>query len=145
MSEVVVEHPAAPAESGNTYGGFAEIARRLNALHPERHLPISRQLVERWYKCRETNQFPERVTVVVKGKEKLLFLLDEVVRWHSWWLEQRSLDNAVAPRRYVGRPPIETIPLFEVDHRGHPRDNETAGYRGHPEVRENYRSSVLDL
>lgn len=59
-----------------------------------------------------------------------LFDLREVERWH---------------RRHFGNPPIETIPLFEMDSRGHPRDVEQDRHRGHPEVRENYRSSVLDL
>jgi hypothetical protein len=140
MTETIVSHPAAPAD-GSTYGGFAEIARRLSALHPERH-PFSRQLVAKWYAYRGVNDFPERMPVEVNGKTKLLFDLEAVERWHAWWLA----------KRHPERRPIETIPLFSVDHRGHPTvpavhpvDREQDSYRGHPNVRENYRDSVLDL
>lgn len=132
MSDFVVVHPAAPAESGSTYGGLAEIARRLNALHPERHIPISRQLVARWYACRESNGFPDLVSREARGSRSMpLFDLQAVERWH---------------RRHFG-PPIETIPLFELPHYGHhPVDAEQGSHRGHPETRESsYRSSVLDL
>lgn len=139
MAELSVSHPAAPAEEGSTHGGFADIARRLNALHPERQVPISRQLVERWYKCRSTNEFPERHPVELgDGKIKVLFDLLAVDQWHMRWIRKRQ----------PGGPPIETIPLFQVDRRGHPVhpvDAEGASYRGHPEVRENYRNSILDL
>lgn len=131
MSDFVALHPAVPAEDGSTYGGFAEIARRLNALHPERPIPFSRQLVARWYACREANGFPEPVTREEKGRRSMpLFDLQAVERWHR-------------PR--AGNPPIETIPLFEMDMIQHPGDSEQVGYRGHPDVRESYRSSVLDL
>ena len=133
MAESVIARPAAPAEEGKTHGGFADIARRLNALHPERPIPFSRQLVERWYKCRVANGFPERQPVEVgEGRVRPLFDLQLVERWHS-----RRTGHAV--------PPIETIPLFNVDQRGHPIDAEQASYRGHPGVREDYRGSVLDL
>jgi hypothetical protein len=136
MTETVVSHPAAPTDGGSTYGGFAEIARRLNALHPERPVPFSRQLVARWYACRGYNGFPEREPVQVReGKEKPLFDLQAVERWHTSWTMTRRHEN----------PPIETIPLFSVDRRGHPVDAEQGSYRSHPEVRENYRGSVLDL
>lgn len=108
MTELA-EHPAEPAEKGiTTYGGFAEIARRLNALHPEREKPISRQLVQRWYLCRGSNGMPDRKSVEVEGKEKVLFNIYDVERWHT----RREL-----LRREKGQP-IETIPLFMVDDRG---------------------------
>lgn len=130
MADFVL-HPAAPAESESTYGGFAEIARRLNALHPQRPVPFSRQLVARWYTFRETNEFPDPVSREMRGSRSFpLFDLPSVERWH---------------RRHFGNPPIETIPLFDLDSRGHPRDAEQGGHRGHPEVRESYRGSVLDL
>lgn len=134
MAETYVSRPADPAEHVSTYGGFAEIARRINALHPERPVPISRQLVAKWYECREVNGMPDRHPVQVGGKIKTLFHLDSVVRWHT----NKSAGRPV-------NPPIETIPLFNVDHRGHPIDSESASYRSHPEVRETYRSSILDL
>lgn len=110
MTEAVLEHPAELAEQVDSiYGGFADIARRLNALHPERDKPFSRQLVERWYKCRKANGFPERQPVEVKGKVRPLFDLRLVELWHS--TEYRG-------RTRAARPPIETIPLFDVDHRG---------------------------
>lgn len=109
MTEAVLDLPAEPAEGNSIYGGFADIARRLNALHPERNKPISRQLVERWYKCRKTNNFPERQLVTVKGKDRHLFDLRLVELWHS--TEHKG-------RRRMENPPIETIPLFRVDHRG---------------------------
>lgn len=133
-------HPAAPAESGSNYGGFAEIARQINARHPERTLPISRQLVARWYACREKNGFPERKPVEVRGHTKLLFDLDAVVQWHAMWLRTRQAEDAPYD------PTLGTIPLFDLNGRGHPVDSEASSYRGHPEVRESsYRSSVLDL
>jgi hypothetical protein len=136
MAEALVERPAEPVDTGNTYGGFAEIARRLNALHPERAKPISRQLVAKWYACRETNGFPERMPMdEVDGRVRVLFDLVAVERWHISWRMTRPVVN----------PPIETIPLFSIDWRGHPVDAEQGSYRTHPEVRENYRSSVLDL
>ena len=132
MTEAALDHLAEPAEKGKTHGGYADIARRLNALHPERPRPISRQLVERWYQCRGSNQFPERHSVEVAGGRALvLFDLQAVERWY------------VRERR--GNPPIETIPLFQVDYRGHPIDAEQSARGGHPEVRESYRGSVLDL
>lgn len=136
MTETIASRPAEPAEKDQTHGGFAEIARRLNALHPERQIPISRQLVERWYKCRESNGFPEREPVEVsEGRFKPLFNLQAVNLWHTRWTRKRT-----------GNPPIETIPLFNVDTHGHPVDAEQMTHRGHPEVRENYRStSILDL
>lgn len=109
MTETLLEHPAELAEGISTYGGFAEIARRLNALHPERPKPISRQLVQRWYVCRGTNQFPDRQPVTLEsGKIKQLFDLQAVERWHGG--RKRTQD---------AKPPIETIPLFLVDSRGH--------------------------
>lgn len=112
MSGTVLKHPAEPAEEGSTYGGFADIARRLNALHPERPKPFSRQLVERWWKCRKSNGFPDRTPREVKGgKVKPLFDLHAVEQWHS-----------TRKRTYVrtreANPPIETIPLFRIDNRG---------------------------
>lgn len=136
MSDSLVERPAEPVDTGIEYGGFAEIARRINAIHPNRRNPVSRQLVAKWYACRETNGFPERVPVSVReGRTKVLFDLAAVERWHTAWRLSRPLMN----------PPIETIPLFQLDVRGHPVDGEQGSYRGHPEVRSNYRHSVLDL
>lgn len=138
MTELTTTHPAAPAVKGSTHGGFADIARRLSALHPERH-PFSRQLVARWYECREANGMPERLPIGTgPGKQELLFDLLAVERWHT----SRFGTRAVSP-------PIETIPLFNVDHRGsvrHPADQEQSSYRERPSAREgSYRSSVLDL
>lgn len=130
MTETTLGHLAEPAEIDSTYGGFAEIARRLNALHPERPVPFSRQLVARWYDCRGANKFPER-----QPGEKVLFDLVEVERWHAEWMRER----------HPGKPPIETIPLFHVNHRGHPVDIERDTVRERPVVQESYRSSVLDL
>lgn len=137
MTETVVELPAEPAGTVVTYGGFADIARRLNALHPERPIPFSRQLVEKWFRHRETNKFPDRRIVESGGKLKPLFDLDAVERWHVAWMRDRN----------PGNPPIETIPLFNLDRRGHPIDAEQSSYRGHPADRETrgYRGSVLDL
>lgn len=136
MSEFVVMEPAAPAESESAYGGFAEIARQISARHPDRRRPISRQLVERWYKCRLSNGFPERKAVEVRGKEKPLFDLEEVLRWHTQWMRDRQPED----------PTLGTIPLFDVTPQGHPVDREAGAYRGHPDAGESrYRSSVLDL
>ena len=136
MSEFVVDHPAAPAENGSPHGGFAEIARQINARHPERGKPISRQLVERWYKCRDSNEFPERRYVEVGGKMKPVFDLDEVLRWHARWMRDRQPEDHT----------MGTIPMFDMTPQGHPIDREAGTYRGHPTSREsNYRSSVLDL
>lgn len=133
MTETVLEHPAEPVENGSTYGGFAEIARRLNALHPERPKPISRQLVHRWFQCRESNGFPATKLVQVDGKWGSLFNLQAVEDWHSRRERGRS-----------GNHPIETIPMFDLDQRGHPIDMEQTA-RAHPAVREGYRDTVLDL
>ncbi len=108
MTETLLGHPADSAEGMITYGGFAEIARRLNALHPERQPPFSRQLVSRWYKCRETNGFPEREPREVEGGRILpLFNLQAVDRWHRTEYKPRQRSK-----------PIETIPLFNVDRQG---------------------------
>lgn len=107
MTEAVCEHPADPAEKVSTYGGFAAIARRLNALHPERPKPFSRQLVQRWWVCRETNGMPDRQPVDVQGRTKPLFDLEAVERWHSTQHRSRKSSRT-----------IETIPLFSVDSRG---------------------------
>jgi hypothetical protein len=135
MAELYVSRPAAPAGEGKTHGGFADIARLLNARHPERQIPISRQLVAKWYAYREKNGFPERRPI--GGEDgKPVFDLQAVERWHTGWLRERN----------GGDPPIETIPLFHLDVRGHPVDAEQGSYRGHPAVRESsYRSSILDL
>ncbi len=111
-------HPAELAEEGNTiYGGFADIARRLNQLHPERGKPISRQLVQRWYKCRASNGMPARKDVEVKaGKTKPLFDVQAVERWHTGQLRDR--ENRI--RQRGGNPPIDTIPLFMIDDQGSP-------------------------
>lgn len=108
MTETLLSRPAEPTEEGNTYGGFADIARRLNALHPERGKPISRQLVQRWYVCRRSNGMPDRQPIEAGGKVKLLFDLQAVELWHA----ARTLT------RRPMNPPIETIPLFSVDGRG---------------------------
>lgn len=137
MSEVFLGRPAEPVENiaeSSTYGGFAEIARRLNALHPERSLPISRQLVHKWWQHRETNEFPDARVVNVDGRTVSLFDLAAVERWHGGWLRKRQ-----------GDAPIRTIPLFEVDRRGHPIDAEQSAYRGHPGGESRYRESILDL
>lgn len=135
MAEIFVARPAAPAGEGKTHGGFADIARLLNARHPERQIPISRQLVAKWYTHRETNGFPERRPAV--GEDgKPVFDLRAVEQWHVRWTRERN----------GGTPPPETIPLFHVDVHGHPVDAEQNAYRGHPGVRESsYRSSILDL
>lgn len=140
MTETVVGLPAEPADTVVTYGGFADIARRLNALHPERPRPFSRQLVEKWFKHRGTNNFPDRQVVEDGGRLKPLFDLGAVEQWHVAWMQERRPEN----------PPIETIPLFQLDRRGHPIDAEQGSYRGHPADRESgggsrYRESILDL
>lgn len=136
--EKVLGHPAEPVveDGSSTHGGFAEIARRLNALHPERSRPISRQLVHRWFECQGYNLFPAPQPVEINGKPRSLFDLASVERWYV----KRERERVEA-----GKPPIETIPLFQVDRRGHPIDSEQGSYRGHPAMRENYRSSILDL
>ena len=137
MSEVFLGRPAEPVETipeSSPYGGFAKIAQRLNALHPERSLPISRQLVHKWWQHRETNEFPEARVVEIDGKPTSAFDLAAVERWHEWWLRKRRVN-----------PPIHTIPLFDVDHRGHPVDTEQSAYRGHPVAESRYRESILDL
>lgn len=137
MAEAVLGRPAEPVEDtseSSNYGGFADIAKRLNALHPERPIPISRQLVHRWWQCRGTNKFPEAKIVKINGRPRSVFDLAEVEQWHTNWLGERGIN-----------PPIETIPLFDIDRHGHPVDREQSSYRGHPEVRGTYRSSILDL
>ncbi len=110
MTAAILEHPAEPVDVGSTYGGFAAIAQRLNELYPERHKPFSRQLAAKWFRCRGTNGFPDRVHVEINGKKKELFYLPDVERWHRDEHKERP-----APR-----PPIETIPLFQIDFRGMP-------------------------
>jgi hypothetical protein len=103
--------------------------------------------VERWYKCRGVNGFPERQPVRVgENKVKPLFDLAAVDRWHM--SRTRTRPQQARPQQANS---METIPLFHVDLRGHPVDAEQSSYRGHPEVRGHeevrgsYRSSVLDL
>lgn len=112
MTGLLTHNPAEPVVDDGSYGGFTAIARELSNMHPERTRPFSRQLVHRWYLNREYNDFPEAQPVLAKsGKIKLWFRLDAVYEWHQSYRRYRH------PRQ-SGRPPIETIPLFEMDSRG---------------------------
>lgn len=146
----VLGHPAEPVEDDSTHGGFAEIARRLNAFHPERSRPISRQLVHRWFECKGSNRFPEPQLVEINGKPRSAYDLDEVQRWYvdreRERVKARQLILARARKRAESMSQaIETIPLFRVDHRGHPIDTEQSAHRGHPVMREGYQGSILDF
>lgn len=82
---------------------------------------------------------PDRAPVETSpGKYQLLFDLHAVERWHTSRFGTRAAN-----------PPVETIPLFSVDHRGsvrHPADSEQSSYRERPAAREGgYRESILDL
>ncbi len=123
---VYVSNPAEPVVDENgSYGGFAEVARRLTELHPERSRPFSRQLVNRWYTHREYNAMPEKVPVRRDGKVVELFDLREVEEWHKTYRQHRRTTSP-ADRPLGGvmetipdfPPPIDTIPLFQVDSRG---------------------------
>lgn len=136
MPEVFLGHSAEPAEDtaeSRAYGGFADIAKRWNALHPQRPHPVSRQLVHKLWKNRETNEFPEARLVETEGRLRSVFDLEQTDQWY----QDREMKRG-------GGPPIDTIPLFQVDHRGHPVDTEQSAYRGHPETHERYRGSILD-
>lgn len=104
-TEPVVDHDG-------SYGGYAEIARLLSAQHPERERPFSRQLVERWYKKRGWNGFPEPQLVTTRtGKVRLKFNLAEVQQWHVTFRATRRIK---VDRVVEVIAPMGTIPLFDV-------------------------------
>jgi hypothetical protein len=109
MTGLSTHNPAEPVVDDGSYGGFTAIAQRLSEMHPERARPFSRQLVHRWYLKRDYNDFPEALPVRARsGKIKLWFRLEAVDEWHHSYRQHRRLE----------RPPIETIPLFELDRGG---------------------------
>ena len=105
MTVELLENPAEPVvEDDGSYGGFSAIARLLSEQQPGRERPYSRQLVHKWYINREWNNFPESRQVRSKtGKVKTMFVLADVDSWHRTYRATRR-----------GRPPIETIPLFQL-------------------------------
>ncbi len=110
MDTETLTNPAEPVVDDGSYGGYAKIARTLSAMHPERPRDFSRQLVERWYKNRGHNHFPESHPVLAKtGKVKNWFNLDEVVKWH------------VSYRR--GRGKAKQMTIYEVTAEGRPSLN----------------------
>jgi len=83
MELQLLSNPAEPVVDDGSYGGYAEIARLLSSLQPERERPYSRQLVHRWYLRRGYNGFPESKRVVTEsGKVKYKFDMAAVERWH---------------------------------------------------------------
>jgi hypothetical protein len=111
MTAEVIENPAQPVTDDGTYGGYSQIARRLSTLNPERANPYSRQLVHRWYRCRDYNGFPESQLVKTRsGKVKAMFRMADVEAWH------RSYRNT--HRERIEGDPLGTIPLFQVTDQG---------------------------
>lgn len=110
-------NPAEPVvvDDDGSYGGFTDIARRLNARHPESTRPISRQLVHRWSMNSSYNGFPEVVNVRTRsGKIKPWYVLADVDRWHDSYRQHRRYSRYERAQEAV----IDTIPLFDVDERG---------------------------
>lgn len=110
-------NPAEPVvvDDDGSFGGFTEIAKRLNAGHPESIRPVSRQLVHRWSMNRDYNDFPELVNVrTSNGKIKQWFVLADVEEWYETYRRHRRRPH----RSRVEESVIDTIPLFDVDDRG---------------------------
>lgn len=106
--EISAELAHESTEDPIIYEGYAALARRLNKLHPNRRLPISRQLVHRWFLRRETNGFPPPHPIAAKsGRMKNHFDAEAVERWH--------ITHLLHHRQTME---IETIPLFQVDSTG---------------------------
>lgn len=110
-------NPAEPVvvDDDGSFGGFTDIARRLNARHPESIRPISRQLVHRWSINRDYNDFPELVHVrTSNGKIKQWFVLADVEEWYETYRRHRRHSRRGQAEEAI----IDTIPLFDVDGRG---------------------------
>ncbi len=110
-------NPAEPVvvDDDGSFGGFTDIARRLNARHPESNRLVSRQLVHRWSMKSYYNGFPGVVNVRTRsGKIKPWYILAEVDEWYDSYRQHRRYS------RYdrAEEAPIDTIPLFDVDGRG---------------------------
>lgn len=110
-------NPAEPVvvDDDGSFGGFTDIARRLNARHPESNRPISRQLVHRWSMNSPYNDFPGVVNVRTKsGKIKLWYVLADVDDWYDSYRRHRRYSRYDRAEEAA----IDTIPLFDVDRRG---------------------------
>lgn len=109
----VFANPAEPATDDGSYGGYTDIAKRLDKGHPDLS-PHSRQLVARWYAAREWNGFPERIPVRYKnGKVRWHFKLTDVEAWYARFRETRQ--------RRPRRPPPQTP---RAAYTPHPADSE---------------------
>lgn len=88
------QHPAEPVvgDNGKSEGGFAEIARQLNDLYPNRPRPISRQLVHKWWMFRHYNAFPEAVKTKgsTNGQGRPVFDVENVIDWYASYLRHRG-------------------------------------------------------
>lgn len=112
--------PAGPvADNEEMYGGYAYIARALSEKEPERKRPYSRQLVEKWYKHRVDNDFPEPVrTILMKsGRTRKVFSITEVEQWlKGYRVKPRT-------RKVSGNEPVPhmgTLPMFPIGRDGSP-------------------------
>jgi hypothetical protein len=86
------QHPTEPVvdDNGESQGGFAWIAGQLNALHPNRPRPISRQLVHKWWVHRAYNRFPEAIGKVGSGKGRPIFSRGAVIKWYDRYRDTRG-------------------------------------------------------
>lgn len=100
-------NPAEPVVvNDGSYEGYQEIARVLSEMAPGRTRPYSRQLVERWYKHRAYNGFPEAVRVQnpKTGTVKSMFKMDDVERWHCTYRESHKEIPRESPEAYPAHP-----------------------------------------
>ena len=97
-------------DDDGTYGGYAEVARYVSRLNPNRPQgEYSRQAVNGWYLRRGSNNFPEPYTVRVKsGKVRQKFRISEVDEWFRLHRGTEAPTDEAEP----------TSPLFRVDGHG---------------------------
>lgn len=123
MTAEILSGPAKTVDDNSPYVGYTKIAKRLSALEPSRPRPYSRQLVERWYKNRDVNDFP--LPHPVRGDDgeiTYFFHWEEVLAWHIRYRStHRTRVRSVKPRPRLAEPEpqhghatdeIDTIPLF---------------------------------
>lgn len=96
------ERPTDPGagDEGSARGGFAKVAEHLNARHPTRVRPISRQLVHKWWRNRHWNRFPEAIEAAGSGnggRGRPVFDLNATVNWYADYLRTRGGAPVEAP------------------------------------------------
>lgn len=123
MTAEILSGPADPVTDDSPYVGYTKIAKRLSAMEPDRQRPYSRQLVERWFKNSDVNDFPQPHPVKGDdGKITSLFRWEEVLAWHIRYRStHRTRVRSVTPRPRLAEPEpqhgraadeTDTIPLF---------------------------------